>query len=104
MHGKRLGMAVALGTALLSLWSLSYQADCRAARAIPEDQQATQKLEVPALAPCQVDAVPKLPRKWTAIGLLAPFTDDQLVVGQFSCDTTIPAMRATLYGVDRGRL
>jgi len=57
---------------------------------------------LPILSACQRTAPPELPPRWRAVGLLFPFVRQQLDVGEFIYDGTLPAMRATLYGMESG--
>ncbi|MGC2075078.1 MAG: hypothetical protein WA728_03400, partial [Xanthobacteraceae bacterium] len=43
-----------------------------------------------------------LPPRWRAIGLMLPFEQGQLDVGEFVFDGSLPAMRATVYGLQSG--
>jgi hypothetical protein len=40
--------------------------------------------------------------RWRAVGLMMPFQQGQLDVGEFVYDGTLPAMRATIYGLESG--
>src|SRR5262245_8121289 len=66
--------------------------------------QAPTTLPLPTLGQCKANAHPRLPEKWRAIYLLAPFTNAQLVLGELVYDGSLPAMRVTLHGVRRGSL
>jgi hypothetical protein len=58
--------------------------------------------EIPFFAPCKHGAAPTLPERWRAVGLMFPFLREQLEVGEFIYDATVPAMRASLVGLDYG--
>jgi hypothetical protein len=47
---------------------------------------------------------PVLPPRWHAVALMAPFEDGQLDVGEFVYDAALPAMRATVSGVESGTI
>ncbi len=57
---------------------------------------------LPMLAACQPSTVPELPARWRAVGLMLPLLRQQLDVGEFVYDASIPAMRATVYGMESG--
>lgn len=57
---------------------------------------------LPILSACNPSAVPELPARWRAVGLMLPFVRQQLDVGEFVYDGSLPAMRATIYGVESG--
>lgn len=59
-------------------------------------------LALPHMSRCMPSSKPMLPKRWRAVGLMAPFTKDQLDVGEFVYDGSLPAMRATIYGVESG--
>ena len=63
---------------------------------------ADQKVTLPILSPCAQAKPPDLPARWRAVGLLMPFVHQQLDVGEFTYDGSLPAMRATVYGVKSG--
>ncbi len=56
----------------------------------------------PVFAPCHPATPPALPMRWRAVGLMSPFTIGQIDVGEFVYDGNIPALRATLYGLESG--
>jgi hypothetical protein len=56
---------------------------------------------LPGLAACTV-ARPELPTRWRAVTLMMPFYEGQLDVGEFVYDGSLPAMRATVYGLESG--
>jgi len=60
------------------------------------------KLPVPTFATCNPATAPQLPLRWHAVGLMMPFLYGQLDIGEFTYDATLPAMRATVYGVESG--
>jgi hypothetical protein len=43
-----------------------------------------------------------MPYQWRAVGLMMPFEQAQLDVGEFVFDGLIPAMRASVYGLESG--
>lgn len=57
---------------------------------------------LPAVAPCKPPTPPELPARWRATGLMMPFLQGQLDVGEFVYDSTVPAMRASIYGLESG--
>jgi hypothetical protein len=58
--------------------------------------------EIPVFAPCRHGTAPTLPQRWRAVGLMFPFLREQLEVGEFIYDAAVPAMRATLVGLEYG--
>jgi hypothetical protein len=56
---------------------------------------------LPALAACTV-ARPELPARWRAVALMMPFHEGQLDIGEFVYDGSLPAMRASVYGLESG--
>jgi hypothetical protein len=65
---------------------------------------ADQASALPILSPCQQTAPPLLPMRWRAVGLMLPFLRQQLDVGEFVYDGSVPAMRATIYGLESGAI
>jgi hypothetical protein len=59
-------------------------------------------LPLPRLEKCDGASRPRLPEKWRAIYLMAPFGKSQLVLGEIVSDASLSAMRVKLYGVQRG--
>jgi len=59
---------------------------------------------VPQLEQCQTESHPRLPEKWHATYLLAPFTNAQLVLADIVYDGSLSAMRVRLHGVRHGSL
>lgn len=57
---------------------------------------------LPMFSACHPGTPPVLPTKWRAVGLMLPYLRQQLAVGEFVRDGSVPAMRATLYGLDSG--
>ncbi len=51
---------------------------------------------------CSVTTPTELPTRWHAVGLMKPFLQGQIDVGEFVYDGTLPAMRATIYGLESG--
>jgi hypothetical protein len=67
-------------------------------------EQADAAPAVPVLTPCVSRSHPLLPEKWRGTYLMAPFTKQQLVLGDFVTDSAIPATRLRLYGLKHGAL
>lgn len=65
-------------------------------------QPSASPLPLPSLARCQASRPPALPQHWHAVGLMMPFDGAQLAVGEFIYDGDVPAMRATVYGLQSG--
>jgi hypothetical protein len=65
-------------------------------------QEQAPLLPLPQLEKCDGASRPRLPEKWRAIYLMAPFTKSQLVLGEIVSDASLSAMRVKLYGVRRG--
>jgi hypothetical protein len=61
-----------------------------------------QDMGLPMFSACHPAAAPVLPSRWRAVGLMLPFLRRQLAAGEFVRDGSIPAMRATLYGLESG--
>jgi hypothetical protein len=59
-------------------------------------------LPLPQLSQCSAATHPRLPEKWRAVFLMAPFTNAQLVLGEIIHDGSIPATRVRLHGVRNG--
>jgi len=57
---------------------------------------------LPAFAICRPASQPSMPYQWRAVGLMMPFEQGQLDVGDFVYDGLIPAMRASVYGLESG--
>ncbi len=60
------------------------------------------QLPLPDLSACNSSAHPRLPERFRALYLMAPFTTGQLVIGEIVHDGPLSATRFTLYGVERG--
>jgi hypothetical protein len=60
------------------------------------------RLPLPQLSACSSSAHPRLPQRWRAIYLMAPFTTGQQVIAEIVHDGPLSATRLTLYGVERG--
>jgi len=66
---------------------------------------AAQNLKLPEFQRCEAAGQPRLPQRWRSTALLEPFKTPrllnsfQLAVGEFTGDTTLPAMRATIHGL-----
>jgi hypothetical protein len=56
----------------------------------------------PALAACQPATPPDIPVRWRAATVMMPLLEGQIDVGDFVYDGTLPAMRATVYGLQSG--
>lgn len=56
----------------------------------------------PQFSGCWPGTPPVLPPRWRAVGLMSPLLEDQLDVGEFIYDSSVQAMRATVYGVESG--
>jgi hypothetical protein len=65
---------------------------------------AEEKTALPILSACRPDTAPVLPDRWRAVGLMLPLLRQQLDVGEFVYDASIPAMRATIYGMESGAI
>jgi hypothetical protein len=62
-----------------------------------------QTAQLPLFSACAPATPPTLPARWRTVGLMMPFLlEGQLDVGEFVYDATIPAMRATVYGLESG--
>src|SRR5882757_1650630 len=59
-------------------------------------------LSLPGFSRCMPASPPVLPERWHAVALMAPFEEAQLDVGEFVYDAALPAMRATVTGVESG--
>src|SRR5215813_4756292 len=59
-------------------------------------------LPLPKLEACRSASHPRLPEKWHATYLMAPFTRSQLVLGEIVVDDSISAMRVKLFGLRHG--
>jgi hypothetical protein len=56
----------------------------------------------PSFSPCGSTSPPKLPESFHAVALLTPFDNSQLVVANIIYDWSVPGMRITTYGLERG--
>src|ERR1700688_2390675 len=61
-----------------------------------------QKTALPILSPCKPTTAPGLPARWRAVALMMPFVRQQLDIGEFVYDASLPAMRARIYGLESG--
>jgi hypothetical protein len=61
-------------------------------------------LRYPVLARCSPMSPPLLPQRWRAVALMTPFENEQLDVGEFIYDASLPAMRATVTGLESGAI
>jgi hypothetical protein len=57
---------------------------------------------LPIFKACKPATPPELPMRWRAVGLMMPFAQGQLDVGEFEYDGELQSMRATVYGVESG--
>jgi hypothetical protein len=64
--------------------------------------QAEWSATLPALTACSPATKPEMPSRWRAVGLMMPFLQGQIDVGEFVYDASIPAMRASVYGLESG--
>ena len=70
----------------------------------PHQSSRGLSLPYPTLSRCAPASPPVLPQRWHAVALMAPFEDGQLDVGEFVYDAGVPAMRATVSGVESGTI
>src|ERR1700729_2943905 len=56
----------------------------------------------PRFTACNPATPSELPTHWRAVGLMMPFLQGQLDVGEFVYDATLHIMRATVYGLKTG--
>ena len=63
---------------------------------------ADSSASLPTFAACNPATPPELPTRWRAVGLMMPFLQGQLDVGEFVYDATLGVMRATVYGLKDG--
>src|SRR5215471_8966006 len=63
---------------------------------------AQTSISLPTLSSCKSAVSPTLPKRWHAVGLMSPFLEGQLDIGDFVYDAAVPAMRATVYGLESG--
>ena len=73
-----------------------------AALAMAPPSAAQDANSLPMFSACQPGTVPQLPERWRATALLIPFLRQQIDVGEFVYDGSLPAMRATVYGLESG--
>jgi hypothetical protein len=64
--------------------------------------RAEMNAQLPTTTACKSASAPKLPAKWRAVALMMPFLEGQIDVAELVQDTTVPAMRATVYGMESG--
>jgi hypothetical protein len=67
-------------------------------------QQLAPLLPLPELRTCQSRSHPELPERWRGVFLMAPFTNEQLVLTEIQFDASLSAMRVRLYGLRGGTL
>ncbi|HXX08852.1 MAG TPA: hypothetical protein VEJ43_12390 [Pseudolabrys sp.] len=65
---------------------------------------AQQEISMPTFAACVPAEAPTLPERWRAVGLMIPFVRQQLDVGEFIYDSSLPGVRATVYGLESGAI
>ncbi len=87
-----------------SLWGAARAALVAAsvAASMPALAAAEWSASLPTFSACKSATPPALPARWHAVGLMAPFSVGQLDVGEFVYDAALPAMRATVYGLESG--
>ena len=88
--GRRMRLASCL--ALLTV--------CFAQQAFGQVEQLTPS--PPKMAACSSEKHPRLPEKWRATYLMAPFTSAQLVLAEIEHDSTVGVTRARLRGLKHG--
>ena len=71
---------------------------------MPDGTAAQSANAVPTFTACQPATVPELPERWRATALMIPFLRQQIDVGEFVYDGALPAMRATVYGLESGAI
>jgi len=64
--------------------------------------QAEWSASLPLFKACTPATRPQLPERWRAVGLMLPFLQGQIDVGEFVYDGVLPAMRATVHGLESG--
>jgi hypothetical protein len=104
-HARLTGLVFPLIILGVALWDERLRAEDApnvASRNASAESSALPSLELPTFSPCDQAAQPVLPRRWRAVGLMSPFTPTQLDVGEFIYDGTLPAMRASIYGLESG--
>jgi len=69
---------------------------------LPISGYAQTQISPPQFAACEPATPPELPSRWRAVGLMSPFFIGQIDVGEFVNDDAVPAMRATVYGLESG--
>src|SRR4051812_43356931 len=57
---------------------------------------------LPIMKTCAPSTPPELPQRWRAVALMMPFVRQQVDIGEFVYDGSLPAMRATVYGAESG--
>lgn len=91
---------------IMAIIALSFISVCAVALMLlgaraDRERDAT-RLPLPRLSACSSLAHPRLPERFRATYLMAPFTTGQLVVGEIIHDGPLSATRLSLYGVERG--
>jgi hypothetical protein len=65
---------------------------------LPAEWSAT----LPQFTACTPSSPPHIPERWQAVGLMMPFEQGQVDIGKLGFDRALPAMRATVYGLESG--
>lgn len=94
-NGRRLMVALFVAVILVA-WPKRIAAESS------PDQPVALGLKLPTLARCEKPAAPELPLRWRASALMTPFTTAQIDVGEFVYDGAVPALRASVYGLESG--
>lgn len=64
---------------------------------------AGSSISPPTFAACNPTTPPELPIRWRAVGIMMPpFLQGQIDIGEFIYDGALPAMSATVYGLESG--
>jgi hypothetical protein len=71
-------------------------------RGLPSQGPTGSGLPLPTFARCTAPSPPELPERWRAVALMMPFDGGQIDVGELIYDGVLPAMRATIYGLESG--
>ena len=77
----------------IAIWALTCLGPAAAAESPPSP---------PDFVPCSPASAPELPTRWRAVGLMLPFLQGQIDVAELVYDGSLPAMRATVYGLKAG--
>ena len=100
-HTRRIGLFVVAAVAVgLGFRDTAHTGEfSRAGQSVEEP-----RLILPSFLRCATASPPVLPQRWHAVALMAPFENGQLDVGEFVYDAAVPAMRATVSGVESGTI